>query len=106
MPTSLPSAKLSEIEPTAAELADAEKALAEADAKKLRSHKGCMNNFLKNNPDAITSLSDGELQKKYLLNFLVVQARGKNAQKNWQELKRLAFVNCKPSTCIGGVRRK
>ena len=70
-------AKLSTLVPTEEELKAARMLLNDADAKKKASIKAGMKHYLKNNPDdSIKTIQD---KHRFLNNFLVVQARSKEA---------------------------
>ena len=79
MPVQLPPCKLSGMEPTAKEVEEAEANIRKMDKDQLRSLKGCVNNFLKNNPEA--DLSGKEMMQKVMRNFVIHQHQVKNAQK-------------------------
>ena len=81
MPVKVAKTQLSGVVPTAEEIEYAKKVLAEADDKKLKSLKGSMAHFLKENPDAIKTGDRGEVRADFLSKFLVHQLRCKNAKK-------------------------
>ena len=75
MPQKSQAAKLSDVAPTAAELAEAKRILQNSTVK--RSKYGCLANFLKANPDEAAQMSKGEQRAMYLERFLVHQMRTK-----------------------------
>ena len=82
MPARIPAAKLTSVQPTDAEIAEARRILAEGGEKGKRSRIGCMTNFLKSNPDAAAMNATGSDRDKFLEAFIVHQMRTKNAAKH------------------------
>ena len=81
MPPPIKAAKLSEIQPTPEELAEAKRALDNMRPNELQSKKVSMASFLKKNPDLKALTASGDEKTKFLQAFYVHTVRCKLAQK-------------------------
>ena len=74
-------AKVNDVVPTEQEYERADAIIAAASNAQLHSISNAMNHSLKNNGDAVCQLSEGDLRKKFIKNFVVIQQRAKLTQK-------------------------
>ena len=84
MPKALPGCKLSQVRPSADELAEARKTISALSQNAKDSKRQCMKNFLKNHPDVEAASAKGEQKERLLEMFHIYQSRCKASEKKQQ----------------------
>ena len=95
MPAKLPAAKISDLCPSADEVAAAKRTLESLSKAERRSREGSLANFLKNNPDSTVRGASGMDKEKYPVWFMCHQAKAKLNEKSFSSSREVTTNNSK-----------
>lgn len=88
MPAKIPAAKISDLKPSEAEVAEARKQLKNASAAQKRSKMASMMHFLKENPDSNVAEAKGEAKQRFLEAFICHQMKQKEIRKEKENTRK------------------